>query len=90
MTGFADAVQRVLHFLGRESPIPARGEQGQCGGPARRDAVVTRRRAADAPQLRPLVVFRSAIYVVGRSTTFGDSHGATGSTVVERDRPKPL
>jgi len=51
--------------------------------------VVTRRRAADAPQLRPRVVFRSAIYVVGRSTTFGDSHGATGSTVVERDRPKP-
>ena len=35
------------------------------------------------------VGFRSAIYVVGGSTTSGDSHGATGSTVVERDRPKP-
>jgi hypothetical protein len=29
-------------------------------------------------------VFRSAINVVGGGTTFGDSHGATGSTVVER------
>jgi len=30
------------------------------------------------------VVFRGAVYVVGGSTSFGDSHGSAGSTVVER------
>jgi N-acetylneuraminic acid mutarotase len=33
------------------------------------------------------VGYRGAIYVVGGSTTFGDSHGAAGSTVVERYVP---
>ena len=32
-------------------------------------------------------VYRGGIYVVGGSTTFGDSHGAAGSTVVERYVP---
>ncbi|HVS84502.1 MAG TPA: kelch repeat-containing protein, partial [Gaiellaceae bacterium] len=30
------------------------------------------------------VVFRGSVYVVGGSRTFGDSHGAAGSTLVER------
>ena len=33
------------------------------------------------------VVYRGAVYVVGGSRTFGDSHGASGSTVVERFVP---
>jgi N-acetylneuraminic acid mutarotase len=33
------------------------------------------------------VVYHGGIYVVGGSTTFGDSHGATGSAVVERYVP---
>ena len=33
------------------------------------------------------LVYRAGIYVVGGSTGFGDSHGATGSTVVERYVP---
>ena len=35
------------------------------------------------------VVYRGGIYVVGGSTTFGDSHGAAGSTAVERYAPTP-
>jgi len=47
-------------------------------------------RVAKLPEARNYaraVVFRRAIYVVGGSTTFGDSHGAAGSRLVDRFRP---